>query len=77
MCLSLTISRYCFGARYVINLAIENQIKCGAVNHPSMLQPNDIYELRDARVPMLFNTCGTDEEFPKKMRDLADQVWVR
>jgi dienelactone hydrolase len=33
---------YCFGGRYVFDLAFENIIKVGATSHPSFLQIPDL-----------------------------------
>lgn len=46
---------YCFGARYVFNLSYEGLIKVGAVNHPSLIQPEDIEKIGKTGVPILFN----------------------
>lgn len=46
---------YCFGARYVFNLSYDGLIKVGAVNHPSLIQPEDIEKIGTTGVPILFN----------------------
>lgn len=46
---------YCFGARYVFNLSYDNLIKVGAVNHPSLIQPEDIEKIGKTGIPILFN----------------------
>lgn len=46
---------YCFGARYVFNLSYDGLIKVGAVNHPSLIQPEDIEKIGKTGVPILFN----------------------
>ncbi|KAF8876791.1 dienelactone hydrolase endo-1,3,1,4-beta-D-glucanase [Gymnopilus junonius] len=50
---------YCFGGRYVFDLAFENIIKAGVVAHPSLLQvPADLEKyFSTSKVPLLINSC--------------------
>ncbi|KIJ57133.1 hypothetical protein M422DRAFT_23237 [Sphaerobolus stellatus SS14] len=67
---------YCFGGKYVFNLAQENVIKVGAVSHPSLLKrPDDIESLlAKSKAPILINSCDIDEQFPKEACELADNL---
>lgn len=71
---SLAAVGYCFGARYTFDLAYEGKIKVGAVNHPSLIQPEDLEKLSKLDFPMLFNTCGEDPQMPKQKIELADKL---
>ncbi|GJJ07049.1 hypothetical protein Clacol_001248 [Clathrus columnatus] len=67
---------YCFGGKYIFNLAQENIIKVGATSHPSLLKiPEDIETLASkSKVPILINSCDVDQQFPKESCDLADSL---
>lgn len=58
---SLAAVGYCFGARYTFDLAYEGKIKVGAVNHPSLIQPEDLEKLSKLDFPMLFNVRAYDD----------------
>ncbi|KAH8833223.1 dienelactone hydrolase endo-1,3,1,4-beta-D-glucanase [Flagelloscypha sp. PMI_526] len=67
---------YCFGARYVFDLAFENIIKAAVVSHPSMLEaPKDLQEYFDkSTAPLLINSCTNDEQFPLEKQEIADNI---
>jgi dienelactone hydrolase len=67
---------YCFGAKYVFELAQENVIKVGAVAHPSLLDnPGDIEKLlKESKAPMLINSCETDAQFPAEFQKVTDEL---
>ncbi|KAJ3568987.1 hypothetical protein NP233_g5345 [Leucocoprinus birnbaumii] len=67
---------YCFGGRYVFDLAFENLIKAAAVCHPSLLQvPDDLEKLLEkSNVPLLINSCTTDTQFPPESQAIADKL---
>lgn len=46
---------YCFGARYVFDLAYENKLAVGAVSHPSLIQPEDLEKMAKLDFPLLIN----------------------
>ncbi|KAJ3568984.1 hypothetical protein NP233_g5346 [Leucocoprinus birnbaumii] len=67
---------YCFGARYVFDLALENVIKASVVCHPSLIQvPADIEKYRDeSKAPLLINSCTFDTQFPPEAGKKADEI---
>jgi len=67
---------YCFGGRYVFNLAFENNIHVAVVAHPSLLKfPDDLEKyLSSSKAPLLMNSCTTDSQFPIDKQALADQI---
>ncbi|KAF9219730.1 alpha/beta-hydrolase [Gyrodon lividus] len=66
---------YCFGGRYVFDLAFDRVIKVAAVAHPSLLKvPVDLEKFRDAKIPLIINSCPTDEQFPPTSQALADTI---
>jgi len=67
---------YCFGGRYVFDLAFDNAIQASVVNHPSLLKvPDDLdnYIIKSS-APLLINSCETDSQFPIAAQALADQL---
>ncbi|KAF5316757.1 hypothetical protein D9619_006548 [Psilocybe cf. subviscida] len=68
---------YCFGGRYVFNLAFENIIKAGVVSHPSLLKiPDDLNTyVKDSKTPLLINSCTTDSQFPLEASAQADEIF--
>ncbi|KII87467.1 hypothetical protein PLICRDRAFT_43106 [Plicaturopsis crispa FD-325 SS-3] len=67
---------YCFGARYVFNLAFENVIHVSVVNHPSLLQaPDDLQKYKDtAKAPLLINSCEFDTQYPPEKQKIGDEI---
>ncbi|KAG0141719.1 hypothetical protein CROQUDRAFT_663449 [Cronartium quercuum f. sp. fusiforme G11] len=67
---------YCFGGKYVVNLAQENVVKVGATSHPSLLEnPKDIQKLLESsHVPILINSCETDQQFPPEFQKVTDEI---
>ncbi|KAI5474190.1 alpha/beta-hydrolase [Pseudohyphozyma bogoriensis] len=67
---------YCFGARYVVDLAFDKEIKVAIVAHPSLLKvPDDLEKLKSLPLlPILFNTCETDGMFPLESQKKADEI---
>jgi len=67
---------YCFGGRYVFNLAFENIIKVGATSHPSLLQvPADLEKYKEtSKAPLLINSCTVDTQFPLEAQAKADEI---
>ncbi|KAJ7572089.1 dienelactone hydrolase endo-1,3,1,4-beta-D-glucanase [Mycena floridula] len=68
---------YCFGGRYVFDLAFENVIKAGVVAHPSLLQvPADLEKyVASSKVPLLINSCTVDSQFPIEAQAKADTIF--
>ncbi|KAJ3568990.1 hypothetical protein NP233_g5351 [Leucocoprinus birnbaumii] len=58
---------YCFGGRYVFDLAFENIIKASVVCHPSLLEiPADLNTYFErSESPLLINSCTFDSQFPQ------------
>ncbi|KAJ7100473.1 Alpha/Beta hydrolase protein [Mycena epipterygia] len=73
---SLSATGYCFGARYVFDLAFDKAIQVAAVAHPTFLVvPDDLEKYRaKATAPLLMNTCTFDEMFPLEAQAQADVI---
>ncbi|KAJ7463319.1 dienelactone hydrolase endo-1,3,1,4-beta-D-glucanase [Mycena latifolia] len=69
---------YCFGGRYVFDLALDGVITAAAVAHPSLLQiPADLEKYAaTATAPLLINSCTVDEQFPHAAQAQADQIFA-
>jgi len=69
---------YCFGARYVFDLAFENITTASAVAHPSLLQvPADLEKyVSSSKAPLLINSCTVDSQFPPEAQAKADEVFA-
>ncbi|KAJ7114103.1 hypothetical protein C8R44DRAFT_796298 [Mycena epipterygia] len=75
---------YCFGGRYVFDLAFDsgdddkskNAISSAAVAHPSLLNiPDDLHKYAvTSKVPLLINSCTTDGQFPPEAGEKADKI---
>jgi len=67
---------FCYGARYVFDLAFDNVIKVAAVSHPSLLQaPEDLENYATkSKAPLLINSCEIDRSFPKEAQEKADEI---
>ncbi|TRM64852.1 Alpha/Beta hydrolase protein [Schizophyllum amplum] len=66
---------YCFGARYVFDLAFDNAIKAAAVAHPSLLQmPADAEKYAQTSVPLLVESCETDSQLPPEKQVVLDEI---
>ncbi|KAF8625027.1 hypothetical protein AX17_006941 [Amanita inopinata Kibby_2008] len=68
---------YCFGGRYVFNLAFDNVIDVAVASHPSLLQiPADLEKYAaTSKAPLLLNTCTTDTQFPLEAQSKADELF--
>ncbi|KAJ7764800.1 dienelactone hydrolase endo-1,3,1,4-beta-D-glucanase [Mycena metata] len=75
---SIAAVGYCFGARYVFDLAFENIISVGAVAHPSLLEvPADLEKWAAiSKAPLLINSCTDDSRFPHEAQAVADKVFA-
>ncbi|KAF8836963.1 alpha/beta-hydrolase [Paxillus ammoniavirescens] len=66
---------YCFGGRYVFDLAFDRVLKVAAVAHPSLLKvPEDLYKFKETGIPLLINSCTTDQQFPPTSQAKADEI---
>ncbi|THU91937.1 dienelactone hydrolase endo-1,3,1,4-beta-D-glucanase [Dendrothele bispora CBS 962.96] len=67
---------YCFGARYVFDLAFTNLISVSVVSHPSLLKvPDDIQNyLSSSKAPLLINSCTIDQMFPMENAKITDEI---
>jgi len=67
---------YCFGGRYVFDLAFENILKASVVSHPSLLKvPEDLEKyVATSKAPLLINSCTIDEQFPIASQAKADEL---
>lgn len=67
---------YCFGARYVFDLAFEHAIHVSVVAHPSLLQVEDLEKYtKTATAPLLINSCEVDGQFPAEKQARADELF--
>ncbi|KAJ3568986.1 hypothetical protein NP233_g5344 [Leucocoprinus birnbaumii] len=68
---------YCFGGRYVFDLAFENIIKASVVCHPSLLKiPADLNTyFETSKAPLLINSCTVDSQFPHEAQAVADELF--
>ncbi|KAJ7851034.1 Alpha/Beta hydrolase protein [Mycena olivaceomarginata] len=69
---------YCYGARWVFDLAFDNAITVAAVAHPSLLQvPADLEKyVATAKAPLLINSCEVDPQFPPASQAAADKIFA-
>jgi len=67
---------YCFGGRYVFDLAFENVIDVAIASHPALLKlPDDLEKYASvAKAPLLINSCAIDYQFPPEMQTKADEL---
>ncbi|TDL26717.1 alpha/beta-hydrolase [Rickenella mellea] len=66
---------YCFGGRYVFDLAFDNVIKVAVVSHPSLLQvPEDLEKYSKTNVPLLINSCEVDSAYGPERQAIGDQL---
>lgn len=66
---------YCFGARYVFDLAFDNIIKVAAVAHPSRLEvPDDLNKFKASGIPLLINSCEVDPTYPQESQKIGDDI---
>ncbi|KAE9409007.1 dienelactone hydrolase endo-1,3,1,4-beta-D-glucanase [Gymnopus androsaceus JB14] len=68
---------YCFGGRYVFDLAFDNITSVSIANHPSMLKsPDDLEKyFSTSHAPLLLNTCTIDQQFPESAQSQADAIF--
>ncbi|KAF9523355.1 Alpha/Beta hydrolase protein [Crepidotus variabilis] len=67
---------YCFGGRYVFDLAFDNVLKVAVVAHPSLLEiPKDLETyIAKSQAPLLINSCEIDPVFHLEAQAKADEV---
>ena len=66
---------FCFGARYVFDLAFDGEIKAAAVSHPSLLVvPDDLHKYKETGIPLLINSCEVDQAYPPEAQKLGDEI---
>ncbi|TFK71962.1 dienelactone hydrolase endo-1,3,1,4-beta-D-glucanase [Pluteus cervinus] len=73
---SIAAIGYCFGGRYVFDLAFENIISVAVATHPSLLQnPTDFEKyLELAKAPLLINSCTIDSQFGLEFQAKGDEI---
>lgn len=68
-------SGYCYGGRYVFDLAFDGVTAVSVVAHPSLLQLEDLDKYAaSAKAPLLINSCEVDTQFPAEKQAKADAV---
>jgi len=66
---------FCFGARYVFDLAFDGKINVAVVCHPSLLKPPEDFEkFAKTGVPLLMNTNPDDPQLSAEGRKIADDI---
>jgi len=71
----LAATGYCFGGRYVFDLAFENMIDVAIISHPALLKLPDIERYASvAMAPLLINSCTIDIQFPPEIQTKADEI---
>ncbi|KAJ6510798.1 Alpha/Beta hydrolase protein [Mycena sanguinolenta] len=67
---------FCFGARYVFDLAFDGILKVSIVSHPSRLVvPDDLEKYASvSKAPLLINSCEVDKAFPLEAQAQADAI---
>ncbi|KAJ7122331.1 alpha beta-hydrolase [Mycena epipterygia] len=73
---AIAATGYCFGGRYVFDLAFDGIIQVASVAHPSLLKvPVDLETYRDkATAPLMINGCMHDPVFPPAAQEQADAI---
>ncbi|KAK6992954.1 dienelactone hydrolase endo-1,3,1,4-beta-D-glucanase [Favolaschia claudopus] len=68
---------YCYGGRYIFDLAFDNVIAVAATAHPSRLHiPADLEKyVSHSKVPLLINSCTVDRQFPHEAQAQADEIF--
>ncbi|KAG2089661.1 Alpha/Beta hydrolase protein [Suillus cothurnatus] len=68
---------YCFGGRYIFDLAFDNVIQCAVASHPSLLKlPDDLETyFSKSTAPLLINTCENDRLFGAEAQAKADEIF--
>ncbi|KAF7339018.1 Dienelactone hydrolase endo-1,3,1,4-beta-D-glucanase [Mycena venus] len=69
---------YCYGARWVFDLAFDGAITVAAVAHPSLLSvPADLEKyVATSKAPLLINSCEVDPQFPAPSQAVADKIFA-
>lgn len=69
-------SGYCFGGRYVFDLAFEHVIKASVIAHPAQLQTPEDFEkyASTCAAPLLINSCEIDYWLPMESQVAADRI---
>ncbi|KAJ7133121.1 dienelactone hydrolase [Mycena epipterygia] len=69
---------FCFGGRWVFDLAFENVISAAATAHPSQIKvPVDLEKYAAvSKAPLLLNTCTVDAQFPHEAQAKADEIFA-
>ncbi|TRM64199.1 dienelactone hydrolase [Schizophyllum amplum] len=66
---------YCFGARYVFDLAFDGVLRAAAVAHPSLLKiPDDAEQFARTSVPLLVESCEVDRSFSAEAAAAMDVI---
>jgi len=76
---SFAATGYCFGGRYVFDLAIDNVIKVAVANHPSLLTfPDDLEKYHsESKAALLINSCSLDWALTPAAAAQADKVFAK
>ncbi|KAF8991565.1 alpha/beta-hydrolase [Cyathus striatus] len=75
---SIGATGYCYGGRFVFNLAFQNAISVAVCSHPSFLKaPDDLKKYKEtSKEPLLINTCTVDQQFPHSAQEKADEIFA-
>lgn len=67
---------FCFGGKYVMTTSQKNWIHVAVASHPSLWKiPEDLHLLlENSQVPLLVNSCETDQQYPIESQKITDEV---
>ncbi|KXN86726.1 Protein AIM2, partial [Leucoagaricus sp. SymC.cos] len=67
---------YCFGARYVFDLAFDGVLKASVISHPSLFKVPDMEKyVKQTKAPLLINNCIHDTQFPHEAQAKTDVLF--
>ncbi|THU88607.1 dienelactone hydrolase endo-1,3,1,4-beta-D-glucanase [Dendrothele bispora CBS 962.96] len=74
---TLGATGYCFGAKYALELGVENQLKVCVMSHPGGVKiPDDMERyFSNSRAPLLVNSCEVDRLFTLEVCAEVDNLF--
>jgi len=68
---------FCYGVRFVFDLAFDRVTKASVGNHPSLLdapKDHEEYKAKAAGIPLLINSCEVDKQYTAEKQKIGDEV---
>lgn len=65
---------YCFGGRYVFDLAFDGVLKVAVVSHPSLIEVADLEKFKMTGIPLLINSCEFDPVYGAEKQKTGDEI---